>query len=218
MGIVKAHKQFMKMEISEITAAILAGGENKRFGSNKALALVNGIPIIQHIRNQLRLSVRRISVITNTPDAFVFLDLPVYRDIFPGRGPIGGLYTALVRQRRIFQKTSCSAWTFVAPCDLPFFSCNILHVLTRYIRNVDAVCFTKDGKTEPVPALFNMKILPKLKMYLKTGDYTFQTFLNKCDVFHVPLENVTDEIDPQMLLNCNTPDDYRNTVVNILPE
>jgi len=195
----------MKPAITKITAAILAGGRSRRFGSDKALALVDGIPIIQHIRDQLYLSVRRIIVVTNTPDAFAFLDLLVYRDIFPGLGPLGGLHTALEKAH--------SPWIFVTSCDLPYFSCNILYVLARYMQNVDAVCFTKAGKTEPLPALFNINILSKLKMHLKTGDYMFQAFLNKCDVLHVPLENVVDEINPQTLLNCNTLDDYRNIAV-----
>jgi len=194
----------MRSAITKITAAILAGGRSRRFGSNKALVRVNGIPIIQHICDQLYISVRRTIVITNAPDAFAFLDLPLFRDIFPGRGPIGGLHTAL--------EISCSPWIFVTACDLPYFSYNILHVLARYIQNVDAVCFTKAGKTEPLPALFNTNILAKLKLYMKSGDYTFQSFLNKCDVLNVPLENVIGEINPKMLLNCNTLDDYRNIV------
>jgi len=198
----------MRSAITKITAAILAGGKSRRFGSNKALARVNGIPIIQHIRNQLYVSVRRIIVITNTHDEFAFLDLPMYRDIFPGRGPLGGLHTAM--------EVACSPWIFVTSCDLPYFSYNLLTVLARCIQNVEAVCFTKAGKTEPFPALFNTRILAKLKLYMKSRDYTFQSFLNNCNMVHVPLENVLSEIDPRMLLNCNTLGDYRNIVTNLI--
>jgi molybdenum cofactor guanylyltransferase len=86
-----------------ILAAILAGGQSRRFGSNKAQALWHGMPLIDHVAARLRPQV----------DALVVLDashdLPA-----PGVGPLGGLLAAL----RCAASQGYSA-VLSAPCDTP---------------------------------------------------------------------------------------------------
>ncbi|MCH8287357.1 molybdenum cofactor guanylyltransferase [candidate division KSB1 bacterium] len=184
-----------------ISGVILAGGKSKRFGSNKAFIKVQGIPIVQYLYNQLRVLLKNVNVITNSPEEFRQLGMPMYPDLIRDRGPIGGIHSAL--------ENSFSPWVFVTPCDLPCFSYKLLCVLAGAIGEAEAVCFTNAGKVEPLPALFHRKTLSKLILFMKHGDNSVHSFLDFCNTIHTPMENYTDVLNPEMLSNCNTRNEYK---------
>lgn len=74
-----------------ILGAVLAGGEARRFGSDKAMALLHGTPLIQHVLAGLGRQVAAVVVVGRAVDG-----LPALADR-PGRGygPLGGLCAAL---------------------------------------------------------------------------------------------------------------------------
>ncbi len=78
-----------------LTVAIQAGGESRRMGQDKALLPFLGQPLIVRVIERLKLLADEILVTTNHPQAYQFLGLPLYPDQQPGRGALGGLYTAL---------------------------------------------------------------------------------------------------------------------------
>jgi len=82
--------------------AILAGGEARRFGSDKAAALIDGVSLIEHARAALAPHVDRIVVVgRDIPDR------PA-----PGLGPLGGLCAALHQ--------AADGKVLTVPCDVPF--------------------------------------------------------------------------------------------------
>jgi len=183
-----------------ISGVILAGGKSRRFGSNKAFIQVQGLPLVQFMFNQLRFLVENVSINSNSPEEFRFLDLPIYPDLIMDKGPIGGIHSAL--------ENSFSPLVFVTPCDLPHFSFKLLRVLAGSIGDADAVCFAKARKVEPLPALFQRNTITKLIHFMNHGDNSVHSFLDFCDTSYLPIENYSDVLDPAMLSNCNTPDDY----------
>lgn len=71
--------------------AIIAGGKATRFGSDKAAALLNGRPLIDHVADGLRKQVDALIVCGREwPDMDWTEDRP-----FPDMGPLGGLNAAL---------------------------------------------------------------------------------------------------------------------------
>nr|WP_317894277.1 molybdenum cofactor guanylyltransferase [uncultured Sphingomonas sp.] len=76
-----------------ILGAILAGGQARRFGSNKALARLHGEPLIAHAARALAPQVAAVAVCGGAP---LLPDLPHLPDRpAPGLGPLGGLAAAL---------------------------------------------------------------------------------------------------------------------------
>lgn len=75
-----------------LLGAILAGGQSLRFGSDKALALYHGKPLIEHVAKALLPQVNELVVAGS--------DHPPYRSVadWPdaGEGPLGGLCGALL--------------------------------------------------------------------------------------------------------------------------
>ena len=75
--------------------AIQAGGESRRMGRDKGLMPFLGRPLIQRVLERLTPIADEVLVTTNSPDEYRFLNLPLFPDLKPGRGALGGLYTAL---------------------------------------------------------------------------------------------------------------------------
>jgi molybdopterin-guanine dinucleotide biosynthesis protein A len=87
---------------SMFTLAVQAGGQSSRMGEDKALKPFLGRPLIQRVIERLALMADEVLVTTNRPEAFAFLNLPLFPDLKPGRA-LGGLYTALA-------SSNCELW------------------------------------------------------------------------------------------------------------
>lgn len=106
--------------------AVLAGGESSRYGSPKALATVGGVRIIDRVIRALREVTPEIILSANEPALFRDLGLPAYPDERPGLGPLGGIYTTLLRAREAGRPG-----ILAVACDMPFPSAELLAVLGR---------------------------------------------------------------------------------------
>ncbi|MVZ96545.1 molybdenum cofactor guanylyltransferase [Sphingorhabdus sp. IMCC26285] len=75
----------------KILGAILAGGKSTRFGSDKAAAVLNNLPLIENVANALRNQVDELIVCGREwPNMRCITDRPV-----GDKGPLGGLNAAL---------------------------------------------------------------------------------------------------------------------------
>jgi molybdopterin-guanine dinucleotide biosynthesis protein A len=79
----------------KILGAILAGGQSRRFGSDKAAATWNGKALLDHVADALRPTCAELIVVGRTwPTLESIADHPA-----PGLGPLGGLAGALCHAR-----------------------------------------------------------------------------------------------------------------------
>src|SRR5262245_20029247 len=79
-----------------LSVAILAGGKSSRLGQDKAFVEVRGRPLIEDLVAQTEGVGTETLIVTNHPKAYRYLNLPLFSDVLPERGPLGGLYTALL--------------------------------------------------------------------------------------------------------------------------
>jgi molybdopterin-guanine dinucleotide biosynthesis protein A len=138
--------------IHNITGVILAGGRSSRFGSNKALAMVDGKPLIQHVADLMSSLFAECLLVTNTPEEYKFLSLPMTSDRYQGMGPLAGIHAALLQ--------ISTPRAFVVACDMP----NLSQELIRYICKIneqeyDAIIpWLKKGQ-EPLFGIYHKKSL-----------------------------------------------------------
>lgn len=93
-----------------LLGAILAGGQSRRFGSDKALALLDGRPLIAHVIERLARQVDELVLVGRPYAAWhVVADYPSM-----GLGPLGGLCGAL----RFAQEAGFDG-ILSSGCDLP---------------------------------------------------------------------------------------------------
>jgi len=107
--------------IQDVTGVILAGGRSSRFGSNKALVLIDHKPIIQRIAELMTGLFSECLLVTNTPAEYAFLSLPATHDRYPGLGPLAGIQAALLQ--------ISTPRAFIVACDMPYLSRELIRYL-----------------------------------------------------------------------------------------
>lgn len=104
-----------------ITGIILAGGKSSRMGTDKGLAQINGKPMISYVINSMKLAgISEIIIVANNLDYRQF-GLPVYPDVIKDKGPLGGIYTGLLKSQTVKN--------LILSCDVPFVDEKILRFL-----------------------------------------------------------------------------------------
>jgi molybdopterin-guanine dinucleotide biosynthesis protein A len=100
---------------SKLTVAIMAGGKSSRMGTDKSFVVLAGKPLIEHVMARVSdLGQDETILITNKPAAYAHLRLPMYGDVIPEKGSLGGIYSAIHHSR--------SDYTMTVACDTPFVS------------------------------------------------------------------------------------------------
>ena len=152
----------------KILGVILAGGQSTRFGSNKAFALYDGVPIIRRVLKAMQEVFAEIFLITNTPEVYRHLPLPVYQDHLTQRGPMGGLVTAfsLTRKEKIF----------VVACDLPLLDPELIGCILKEAQNFDATIPITEQE-EYLMAVYSRALFAGMKQQILTEERSLKNFL-----------------------------------------
>ena len=197
-------------KIKDVTGVILAGGKSLRYGRNKALVTIDGIPLIERAINVMRSLFTHLILITNTPDEYTHLKLPMHEDLIKGLGPLGGIFTALMTIRN-------QAGFFVA-CDMPYLNRELIHYMVGVRYDFDAVVPRIPEGTEALHALYGKRCLPPIKRLIDSSQYQIFRFFSKVSVRYVD-ENEIRRFDPQLesFFNINKPDAIKNGKFSINP-
>jgi molybdopterin-guanine dinucleotide biosynthesis protein A len=134
---------------------IQAGGESKRMGQDKGLTLFLGKPLIQRVYERMKGIADEVIIVTNRPQDYQFLGIPFHEDLLPGRGALGGLYTALN-----FSMERGGEITGIIACDMPFASPELMSAARRLLvkKNCDAVIPRTEHGAEPFHAIYRPAI------------------------------------------------------------
>jgi molybdopterin-guanine dinucleotide biosynthesis protein A len=189
--------------LSMLTVAIQAGGESRRMGRDKALIPFLGKPLIQRVIQRVAPLADEVLVTTNRPDGYLFLTLPLFGDLAPGRGALGGLYTAL--------SAAHGELVAVVACDMPFVSGTLLAAQRDLLveGTFDAVIPQTEGGTEPFHAVYRRATcLPAIQEAVQAEKWRVDAWFPKRRVRFISLEEVRQH-DPDRLAfwNVNTPED-----------
>lgn len=162
--------------------AILAGGQSRRFGSDKAMALVDGERMIDRVAKALAQQCEAVVVCGRTEAGFACIpDLPE-----TGLGPLGGLNAALHHAlARGFDTVLSSG------CDMPDLPSNLAAQLSG-----EGAAHVAD---QPVVGLWPASLAPQCAAFLLSGGRSLYGFGE-----HVGARLVT--VSPP-LRNVNSPRD-----------
>ena len=190
------------MRIANVTGVVLVGGRSRRFGSNKSFAKVDGEPLIDRVTGLMRSLFERVVLITNTPELYGHLCLPMFEDRIKGLGPIGGIYTALMEIP--------SDYIFVTACDMPYLSGPLIRHLVSVKGDFDATVPVPGKYPEPLHALYSKRCLPAVKRSIDDLKYKIADFYNESRIQFIP-EAELRELDPELksFYNINRPQDVK---------
>jgi len=189
-----------------VSVAILAGGESRRMGRNKALLPLGGRPLIAHIVAIAQSLSEDVIVVTKTPEVYEFLGVPLVTDRHEGVGPLAGLHAA-------FDATSCP-WVIALACDMPFVSRDLLNYLLRCRTDVDVVMPRVGGREEPLHAVYRREpCLSAVERAIRRGERRLISFLPSVRVRYVEEQELR-TVDPELrsFWNANTPEEWQQVV------
>ena len=187
-----------------LTVSIQAGGQSSRMGEDKALKPFLGRPLIQRVVDRLNSIADEIIVTTNRPDAYSFLRLRLVTDLKPGRGALGGLYTAIA--------SASHPIVAVVACDMPFASPTLLETAIRLLveEEADVVIAKSEEGYEPLHAVYRRDMcLPAIESAIDSDQWKVIAWFPQVKVRVLTPEEIK-AADPDGLAfwNVNTPEEF----------
>src|SRR3989338_3011066 len=184
-----------------VTGVILAGGESRRMGRDKAHLPWGDRTLIEHIVDTLRPVTNEIIVVANDAVPFSHLRTRVVEDLVLGAHALGGLYTGLT----LAAHEQC----FVCACDAPFLNPALIQFLIQQADGWDLVIpRTREG-LQPLHAVYRRSILPAIEEQLRMQRWDLRAVVPNVRACIIGPEQIA-RFDPEALsfFNVNTPNDY----------
>jgi molybdopterin-guanine dinucleotide biosynthesis protein A len=157
--------------MEKVTVSILCGGKSSRMQSEKGLVLFQGKPFVEHIIEAALPISNEIQLVTNTSD-YDYLSYAKIKDIELDKGPIGGIYTALVHSE--------SEINLILSCDIPLISTELLsELIAKHTTDFEVSVFSETNKIHPLIGIYSKKIIPILKRAIDENELKMMHLLDK---------------------------------------
>lgn len=188
-----------------ISGIVLAGGKGLRLGRKKALETINNTTLLQKVISQLAFLNSETIIVTATKESFPRLagsKLRIVSDIYPGKGPLVGIFTGL--------KASDSFHNLVVACDMPFLNQDLLKYMMQVAAGFDIVVPRLGKMVEPLHAIYSQECLNPIASLLQQDALSVNRLFALVRTRYVETEEI-DRFDPKHLsfFNVNTEADLK---------
>jgi molybdopterin-guanine dinucleotide biosynthesis protein A len=187
--------------IANCTAVIMAGGDSRRMGQDKANLVLGERTLLQNLAATLQPLFADVIVSVRQPRPGI--DLPQICDDPAHSGPLAGLAAALER--------TTTPWIFIVACDMPFITPAVIEYLALQRAEYHAVVPVVGGHPQPLAAFYAGSGLDEVRACLRgKGKHSFRALLDTMRVCYVS-EAQMQVIDPQLcsFFDLDTPHDFR---------
>ncbi|OCW93422.1 hypothetical protein A9168_11240 [Macellibacteroides sp. HH-ZS] len=179
----------------DITGVVLAGGKSSRFGSNKALSRYGKSYFLQHIVRKIQPYTKEVVVAGFYPE-YQMLGVPVWKDVIPDSGPLGGILTAL---------TYCSTpWILVLTCDMPLISNEIIMQMMAAGRGEAIIGWRHESTPGVFPLLLSKSLLPHIEAAIEEKRFRVKQLFDWGNACLIP---IPDELQ-HLFANINNQEEY----------
>ncbi len=217
----------MVSQLAPVTAIILAGGQSRRMGRDKAFIEFEGKPLIARVIERVQNVAAEVLIIANDNASYARFGLPIINDVYPGKGSLGGIYSGLL--------AASHEHALAVACDMPFLNEALLRYLISLASQADVVVphaidpssnvahngkrprraqvLAKSRDLHPTHAVYSKHCLEPIRARLLADDLRLISFFDDVRV-HVVESAQVDQFDPQHLsfFNANTPQDFQNAL------
>ncbi|MBE0572523.1 MAG: molybdenum cofactor guanylyltransferase [Ignavibacteriaceae bacterium] len=194
----------------DITGIILSGGKSSRMGSDKAMLKVGDETIIGRITNLMNSVFSDVFIVTNTPEEYKFLNIPLYEDIHKSKGPLSGIHSGLVH--------SLTDKNFFISCDLPLISKELIeHIVEFKSDKLIRYCFAS-GRHHYLAGIYHKDLLPEIERIFasvanysekKDQHFSIRNLLENIESETIQIENLSFYKD-ELFFNLNTHEDFEH--------
>ena len=182
------------------SGAVLAGGASRRFGRDKAHAMVGGKPLVSYVVETLQILFEDVLIVTDQPLRYENFDVTVVSDVVRGAGCLGGLLTALVHAK--------AQRCFVVACDMPFLNGALVRKMLGRCEGYDVVVPDVGGELQPLHAFYSRRCIGPIEEGLAEGKARILDLYPKVATLCLQA-GVWEEVDPEnrSFVNIGTPED-----------
>lgn len=177
---------------ADVTGLVLAGGASTRYGTDKALATLGGLPFVALVHAALAVHVGEVLIATGTEPRAYPVAAGIVLDAVPDGGPLAGLAAGL--------GASETPWLLSAAVDLPYLTPAALRpLLAAETDGLDVVVACADGRRQPTCALWRVRtVAPVVAEQIASGALALHALLDRLAVGEA-------EVEGGALRNVNTP-------------
>jgi molybdopterin-guanine dinucleotide biosynthesis protein A len=196
----------LKNKRSNITACILSGGKSSRMGVNKSLLDINGTSLIERTLELLDSVFSEVVISSNEEELYEFLGKEIIEDIYPDRGPLSGIHSALYSTK--------TEMNFFITCDMPFINKELINYLINIKSDKDIVLPKAEGRIQHLSGIYSKKILPTVEKLIREsmreGSQLRGSIYELLDQVETEIVDVsgTNFYHSDLFLNINTHEDY----------
>ncbi|GAA4022612.1 molybdenum cofactor guanylyltransferase [Deinococcus rubellus] len=182
-----------------LAAIITAGGASRRFGRDKALAVLDGHTLLERVA--LSLSVCSPRLLVAPPGKYVLGGWQSVPDTRPTEGPLAGLEAGL-------GALNPGIWAAFSAVDLPHLTPGFWLRLSAFIQpGTQAVIgLSADGRRQPLAALYHTSALGQVTALLNAGERRILALLERLSVTEVSWAEL-EEVAPRAYRNVNRVED-----------
>jgi molybdopterin-guanine dinucleotide biosynthesis protein A len=188
-----------------LSAVVLAGGQSRRMGQDKALLRVDGQPLLTRTCQVAAQVCHTVSVVTPWTDRYrsiLSADVTLIQEPQPqgncSAGPLVGFLRAWPLQS--------AEWVLLLACDLPGLNHQILRRWSEDLGTLPDSVWAYVPRSaqgwEPLCGFYRRQCIESLRLFIDGENRSFQRWLATIPVQPI----VTDAED--VLFNCNTPEDW----------
>lgn len=157
----------------DLTAVILAGGESRRMGQNKALLMLGGQTFLERVAAAARPLVQEVALVDNGPLAAHWEGL-IWADRYVGQGPVAGIETALWH--------ISTPYALILSCDLPLLTTPVLAYLLEQSAPAHSTIFSLAARWQPLIGVYAKAQQPIFEKALEQEQLRLMRVLKKLPV------------------------------------
>jgi molybdopterin-guanine dinucleotide biosynthesis protein A len=190
-----------------LLVAVLNGGASRRFGSDKAAALIGRTTALAHVLSAAAPLTPHVIVIGR--EAPVSPGVPVFPDSAPGAGPLPALLAAFTVAESVDARR-----LLALPCDLPRVTSAHLAVLAAPLGAGHQARIPRLGGVDtPLPALYAAEAAEAFRACLSDGLRALIPALARLDTLPLTSEDLSAAgLDPRGLDDFDTPEELAELV------
>ena len=187
--------------IEDCTALILAGGDSRRMGQDKAALVLDGKTLLERVTATMQQVFPKVIVSGRQLRAGV--DVPQVLDEQQASGPLAGLIAGLAQ--------ADTPWVFAVACDMPFVTQAVVTRLASFRGGRQAVVPVVGDYAQPLAAFYATSTLEVMRATLAEGDRSLRGVLQKLEVRYVDEAELRDA-DPRLrsFFDLDTPQDFQD--------
>jgi molybdenum cofactor guanylyltransferase len=190
-----------------VSAVLLAGGESRRMGTDKATFLFRGKPLWQvQLETLRRLSPAEIFLSARTDQSWRPNDVQFVADILPSCGPISGLAASLAKIH--------TGHLLALAIDMPFMTENYLCSICDAIQTGRGVVAKIENRAEPLAAIYPREAEIEFRTALAGTDFSLQNVVRHLVTSGKLLELSVTEQERRLFQNVNNVSDLDATIAS----